>query len=238
MKRAFIYQDEKTKRFWRINHSELELCVHYGKSGTIGKYEIKCFDSEEECNKKVAQLIKSKIKKGYKEVLNFDFNSVIYLDTADNGLHPKTSHPFFVNHFKESFYYDCGENAAPFGSDEGSDVLYMIQEELRGNKELNFTALPQYIVEDIWGFQYVPVNTLDETAVKVLEKRQKRDMEQSDIVTYAVAFSQIKTTGKVDLALKKKALNAIKRYAILTSRDGKLNEIQQKMHDDLLSFKG
>ena len=49
-------------RLWR-----LQFAVNYGKYGSIGKFELKEFDTEEDCQKEAEKLIRSKIKKGYVE---------------------------------------------------------------------------------------------------------------------------------------------------------------------------
>ena len=51
MKRAFIYKDEKSHKFWWIDYSGCDFAVNYGKFDSIGKFEIKDFDTEEECLK-------------------------------------------------------------------------------------------------------------------------------------------------------------------------------------------
>lgn len=71
MKRAFIYKDEKSHKFWWIDYSGCDFAVNYGKFDSIGKFEIKDFDTEEECLKQAEKLIHSKKKKGYVEDANF-----------------------------------------------------------------------------------------------------------------------------------------------------------------------
>lgn len=237
MKLAFTYQDEKSDKFWTIDYSGCELCVHYGKTGAIGKYEIKKFDSVTVCEKEAKKLIASKTKKGYKEDPDFDFDSCIYYDTEVYGLHPKTSHPRFVSHFTDEFYYDCGDEESPFGSDEGSDTLRIIEERLRKKRKLDFSAFPKNLITKDWGMSYISVETLDEASVKSMANDQETEMnmQQSDMVTYSTAFAQIKTTGMLDSDLKKNALLALKRFSIMYT-DGKLTNTQQKMYDDLSSF--
>ena len=48
MKRAFIYKDEKSHKFWWIDYSGCDFAVNYDKFDSIGKFEIKDFDTEEE----------------------------------------------------------------------------------------------------------------------------------------------------------------------------------------------
>ena len=76
MKRAFIYKDEKSHKFWWIDYSGCDFAVNYGKFDSIGKFEIKDFDTEEECLKQAEKLIHSKKKKGYVEDANFDFRRI------------------------------------------------------------------------------------------------------------------------------------------------------------------
>ena len=64
--------------------------------------------------------------------------------------------------------------------------------------------------------------------------RKEMDMTQSDMVTYATAFGQIKITGRLSPELQERGIKAIKRLALLWEND--LSEIQNRMIDDLLSF--
>ncbi|MCT6922887.1 WGR domain-containing protein [Metasolibacillus sp.] len=235
IRRAFIYQDEKSHKFWTIDYSDIAIGVHYGKSGTIGKYEVKEYASLEACEKEAKKLIANKVKKGYKEAETFDFESCFYIDTVEYGPHPKTSHPRFVAHFTEDFYYDCGDEEAPFGSDEGSDTLSEVEEMIRKKRPIAFSTLPQYIVEQLWGMQYIAVTTLDKEEVEQMKQKQEIDMQQSDMVTYSSAFAQIKITGQLDPKLKNKALLALKRFAIMYTASA-FTETQQTMYEGLLAF--
>ncbi len=51
MKKCFIYNDEKSNKFWWIDYKEDSLAVNYGKVGSIGKFQTKEFDNEEQCLK-------------------------------------------------------------------------------------------------------------------------------------------------------------------------------------------
>lgn len=190
MKRAFIYKDEKSHKFWWIDYSGCEFAVNYGKFDSIGKFGI-------------------------------------YIDSEEYGLHPKTSHPQFTEHFTEEFYYDCTDEEAPFGSDEGSDTLNSLEEAIRKNPNLNFTDYPQYLIQHDWGMEYIPVETLDPESIKKLASKKEMDMTQSDMVTYATAFGQIKITGRLSLELQERGVKAIKRLALLWG-DG-LTEIQSRI---------
>lgn len=236
MKRAFVYKDEKSHKFWWIDYSDCSFAVNYGKYGSIGKYELKEFDSEEDCQKEAERLIRSKMKKGYKEDENFDFLNRLYIDSEEYGLNPKTSHPRYAEHFSDEIYYSEGDEETPFGSDEGNDTLSFIVEAIRKNPNLDFSALPRKLIEQEWDMEYIPVDTLDTDKVKKMAAHKEMDMIQSDMVTYATAFAQIKISGSITAELKERGIKAIKRLALIEGTPWTENEIQRKMIEDLQSF--
>lgn len=63
MIQALHFKDEKSDKFWFIETLDCELMVNYGKTGATGKYEIKEFDTIEECEKEALKLVNSKKKK-------------------------------------------------------------------------------------------------------------------------------------------------------------------------------
>ena len=63
MKKRFIYHDEKSNKFWWIDYEGDSLAVNYGKVGSIGKFQTKEFDNEEQCLKEASKLIAAKMKK-------------------------------------------------------------------------------------------------------------------------------------------------------------------------------
>ena len=238
MKRAFVYKDEKSHKFWWIDYSDCSFAVNYGKYGSIGKYEVKEFDSEEECSKEAEKLIRSKVKKGYSEEEEFNYLSRLYAGGWDEeyGFHPKTSHPRFAEHFSDEIYYSEGDEETPFGSDEGHDTLISLFDAVRKNPNLDFSDFPQKLIEQDWDMKYFPVDSLDTDKVKEMAADNERDMIQSDMVTYATAFAQIKITGSISSELKERGINAIKRLALIEGTPWNENEIQSKMIEDLQSF--
>lgn len=239
--KEYHYNDNKSDKFWRIEYIDSNLLVNYGKTGTIGKFQIKEFDSTEECEKEANKLIASKIKKGYNLFPGFNANSCLYFDDDEIGLHLLTSHPKFRENFTDDFYFDCVDEEAPFGSDEGSDTLSQIEEDLRKSKEFNFTTFPKKLIETYWDMTYIPANDISLDKIEELVKTDEMNVTQSDMVTYATAFAQIKITGQIDNELKTSALNAMKRLEIVAqllkwNTTGKPSEIGAKMIADLEHF--
>ena len=273
---AYRFKDGKSDKFWRIEYAGSALAVNYGKAKTTGKYQVKEFDNQEECEKEAKKLIASKEKKGYKPYAEFDPDNHLYFDDEETGLHPLTSPPNFRKRFSDDLYYDCGDEEAPFGSDEGSDTLHHLEEDIRkGN--VDFASYPQKLIEEYWDMTYLPPDDISLEAVKALVKPDKaspadegcellnqveeairKDKEiniassaksdeimmnltQSDMVTYAVAFAQIKITGRIDPALKTAALNAMRRMEITAelsgwNKSGQPSEITTLMINDLEGF--
>ena len=218
MIQALHFKNEKSDKFWFVETLDSEMMVNYGKIGTTGKYEIKGFDSSEECEKEAFKLINSKKKKGYKEFVEFDRNNHYYFDDEDCGLNPLTSHPVFRKYFLDNFYYDCGDEEAPFGSDEGNDALYELQEVIQKKKKINFFDFPRIIIEKIWEMDYLTPDL--EKTDEELKSQAKLNFNgllgeqiilQSDQVILAVTFGQAKITGKIDKNLLELALKSLNR---------------------------
>lgn len=239
MKKALLYKKNSSSKFWRIETSENMFVVNYGKTNLAGKYQIKEFNSEQNCLKEAQKQINSKLKNKYFE-FNFDYNNHLYFDDEDYNLSKLTSHPNFVKNFTDEFYYDCVEEEAPFGSDEGSDALTELQEAVRKKTSLDFSLFPKHIIERLWDMKYIEVDSLNESEIKkALESDLKYDLSQSDMVTYAIAFGQIKITGTVNPDLKERAIKAIKRIILVAKLEGYSDAestIANQMIKDLTTF--
>lgn len=68
MKRCFIFQDDKSQKFWNIDIGETSFTVNYGRLGTTGQTSTKEFATAEAAEKAAVKAIAEKIKKGYREV--------------------------------------------------------------------------------------------------------------------------------------------------------------------------
>jgi uncharacterized protein YfeS len=238
---VYRFKDEKSDKFWRIEYAGNAYAVNYGKTGTTGKYQLKDFDSPEKCEKEAKKLIASKTEKGYLPYPDFDPDAQFYFDDDEIGLHPLTSHPKYRAHFTDDIYYDCVDEEAPFGSDEGSDTLAFIEEDIRKGKHFDFAAFPKKLIEEYWDMTYIPPGDLSRETVERLAREDEMNLVQSDIVTYAVAFAQIKIMGRVDAGLKSAALNAMRRMEIIAEildwdTTGKPSGIVERMLADLETF--
>jgi uncharacterized protein YfeS len=238
---AYRFHDDKSDKFWRLEYADNAYVVNYGKTGTTGKYQLKEFDDPATCEQEACKLIASKVKKGYQPYPEFDPDTHFYFDDKEIDIHPLTSHPAYRAHFTADIYYDQGDEETPFGSDEGSDTLAFIEEEIRKGKEFDFAAYPRKLIEEDWEMTYIPADDLSRETVERLAHEDEMNLLQSDLVTYAVAFAQIKITGRVDAGLKAAALAAMRRMEILSdilgwSPTGQPSEITMRMIADLEAF--
>ncbi len=215
------FKDEKTDKFWFVETLDCEMMVNYGKTGTTGKYEIK----------------------------EFDRNNRYYFDDEEHGLNPLTSHPTFRKYFSDKIYYDCGDEEAPFGSDEGHDAFSELEESVRKKKKINFFDFPRVIIEEIWEMDYLtPDLEKTDEELKVQTKLNYNGLPgeqiilQSDQVILAVAFGQAKITGKIDkdlLELALKSLNRMDKLNRLIWKWGKEEATYciETMRKDLIKYK-
>ncbi|HAX4190893.1 TPA: WGR and DUF4132 domain-containing protein [Escherichia coli] len=65
--KSYIYQDEKSHKFWAVEQQGNELHINWGKVGTNGQSQIKSFADAAAAAKAELKLIAEKTKKGYVE---------------------------------------------------------------------------------------------------------------------------------------------------------------------------
>ena len=66
-KRTFLFNDDKSSKFWDIEINGSSFTVNYGKVGTGGQTQTKDFADDAACQKAAEKLIAEKTKKGYVE---------------------------------------------------------------------------------------------------------------------------------------------------------------------------
>ncbi|EFL4479559.1 DUF4132 domain-containing protein [Escherichia fergusonii] len=65
--KTYIYQDEKSHKFWAVEQQGNELHISWGKVGTNGQSQVKSFADAAAAEKAELRLIAEKVKKGYVE---------------------------------------------------------------------------------------------------------------------------------------------------------------------------
>jgi len=189
------------------------------------------------------------MKKGYQEFPEFDRDNHYYFDDEECGLHILTSHINFRKYFTDEFYYDCSDEEAPFGSDEGNDALYELQEAIQKKKKINFFDFPKVIIEKIWEMDYLSPD-VEKTDEELKEQAKTKYngllgdqiILQSDQVILAVTFGQAKITGKIDSDLLELALKSLTRMDRLNRLIWNWDKEEatyyiETMRKDLIKFK-
>ena len=63
--KTYIYQDEKSHKFWAVEQQGNELHISWGKVSTNGQSQVKSFADAAAAEKAELKLIAEKVKKGY-----------------------------------------------------------------------------------------------------------------------------------------------------------------------------
>ncbi|MBY3717603.1 DUF4132 domain-containing protein [Escherichia coli] len=87
--KTYIYQDEKSHKFWAVEQQGNELHINWGKVGTNGQSQVKSFADAATAEKAELKLIAEKVKKGYVKSTD-DINMLITVPTTadDSEQHP------------------------------------------------------------------------------------------------------------------------------------------------------
>ncbi|EIV0762299.1 WGR and DUF4132 domain-containing protein [Escherichia coli] len=81
--RHFIYQDEKSHKFWAVEQQDNKLHISWGKVGTNGQSQVKSFADAAAAEKAELKLIAEKVKKGYVEELSSPSQPAIKIETIE-----------------------------------------------------------------------------------------------------------------------------------------------------------
>ena len=244
MEQCLRYTDSKSDKFWRIETQGSQFVVNYGKYGTNGRYEIKEFDSPEECEKQAQKLAAAKQKKGYAPAaLPADH---LYFDDEEYGHNPLTSHPIFRQYFADEdiYYNECDEETA-FGSDDGSDTLCSLQEAFRKARPV-LQDFIRHVIECEWGFPNLPPQANQSDAELKAQAEQETDglegahyLLAHDRAILATMLGAIKISGRVDsrtnIAAALAAVNRMDRLAQLLWQ-AEPSEILAQIRQDLTRF--
>ncbi|EHZ2475800.1 WGR and DUF4132 domain-containing protein [Escherichia coli] len=81
--RHFIFQGEKSHKFWAVEQQGNELHISWGKVGTKGQSQVKSFADTAAAEKAELKLIAEKVKKGYVEELSSPSQPAIKIETIE-----------------------------------------------------------------------------------------------------------------------------------------------------------
>jgi len=162
-----------------------------------------------------------------------------YFDTED-GPSKETSHPNFVKRMPSDFYYDCTDEYAPFGNDDGADLLYNLEDWYRERKLTRNIVKWMFNQIDQMGFAYQSQECseiMDLETLRTINEEDEYLISSMDSSIIATGFGQVKVTGKIDVALREIVLRALDRQVLLNEDDAEYSGHLEIMKKDLMSFK-
>src|SRR5262245_3593365 len=154
---------------------------------------------------------------------------------------PETAHPRARELMTEEFLWDCVDEEAPFGSDEGHDAYYEFREWRQRNKEKPLTACLAWIMQGEDLKDYNDELCSDEAVERALEKpaaaflADAYDMFTLDATVIATALGQLLDEGRIDPEAKPYVRVAIKRQlhpkVVTSERRGEILLVVRRIVD-------
>ncbi len=210
MHKVLRFKDGYSDKFWRVETWREFVLTSWGKTDTNGQWQLTELEDAQSAEKEAIKQVDSRTHSGYREFKDFDPCALVYKDIEDYGPHPLTSHPLFREYFSDAMYYECANGEAPFGSDEGSDTLWILQENYKPS--LDFADFPRRLIEEAWEMEYLlPDPDISDSELKRREG-ENGIVLMNDQVIIAVTLGQIKITGESDKALRELAFRSLDRW--------------------------
>ncbi|HFQ0156385.1 TPA: WGR domain-containing protein, partial [Escherichia coli] len=110
--KTYIYQDEKSHKFWAVEQQGNELHINWGKVGTNGQSQVKSFADTAAAEKAALKLIAEKVKKGYVEQVDANAHS-----------HDASAKKVLVTEEKASINRQAATNGLPWLADNDPIIL-------------------------------------------------------------------------------------------------------------------
>ncbi len=136
----------------------------------------------------------------------------LYIDDADEGLSPTTSHPRFVELAPASFY-DESDEFSPFGNDDGNDALRELEEWLEDEDgDVDALEFLHELLEE-WDFG-LPGDVLGYSTEQLKVLFEEEPMRERYVTGHAnahiaVALGQLKIAGTVSEELAAEGLAGV-----------------------------
>lgn len=130
---------------------------------------------------------------------------------------PELAHPRARELMTEEFFWDCTDEEAPFGSDEGDTAYYEFRSWRRRNKDKNLTACLAWIMDGEELESYNDELCSDETIERDIENPDEAfladayDIFTLDTTVVTTALGQLLDEGHIDAEAKPFVQVAIKR---------------------------
>jgi uncharacterized protein YfeS len=130
------------------------------------------------------------------------------------------AHPRALELIPDDFFWDCTDELAPFGSDEGDQALHEFQSWRKENVDGPIELCLAWTIESVGEMDFSEYTDaiFDESTVRIQVEDPEFDDQQliyaTDVSVIATTFSQLVVEGKIDASAKPIARRAIKRQIV------------------------
>lgn len=140
-----------------------------------------------------------------------------------NGIDRDHAHKRALDLVPEDFFWDCGDELAPFGSDEGDTALSEFRDWRQDNAGLPIINCVRWTVESVGEMDFKDYNDslLSNDRVRCQIQDKEFDDQQYvftlDVSVMATVFGQLVDEGKIDPQVKPVASIALARQKLWAS---------------------
>lgn len=136
------------------------------------------------------------------------------------GIDKERGHPRAIQLVPDDFFWDCSDELAPFGSDEGDTALAEYRDWRRDNPDEPLESCLVWTIESVGEIDASEYSDAihDEATVRAQLADPDYDDEQliyvTDVSVIATAFGQLADEGTIDAAAKPYAARALMRQMV------------------------
>lgn len=141
-------------------------------------------------------------------------------DQEPSGIDKDHGHPRALQIIADDFFWDCTDELAPFGSDEGDTALAEYRDWRKENPGQALEACLTWTIESVGEIDASEYSDgiYDETTVREQLEDPDFDDQQliytTDVSVIATAFGQLADEGAIDATAKPYAARALKRQIV------------------------
>lgn len=145
------------------------------------------------------------------------------MDDDFGGIDKDHGHPRAIQLIPDEFFWDCADELAPFGSDEGDTALSEYRDWRKANPDAPLEECVIWTIEsvgEIDASEYTDAIFHEPTVRDQVEDPDFDDQQliyTTDVSVIATVFGQLADEGKIDPAAKPYAERAIKRQIVWAS---------------------
>ena len=125
-------------------------------------------------------------------------------DDDEYGINKGSAHPRAVELISEEFFWDCTDEAAPFGSDEGDMALAEYRDWKRNYPDQKLIECLKWVIESVGEIDFKKYNYKFLNKKKIAAQIEEEDFDDQqfiytlDLSVIATGFGQLVDEGTID----------------------------------------